>query len=60
MLVIKSRASFSFLSTALAFLTSMSEKCKSTSPGAIQVKQSAKDRGYLKEIRHNTPIEKGE
>jgi hypothetical protein len=42
-------------STALAFVTHMSKKHKSTSPSAIQIKKFVKDNPYWREIRHNTP-----
>jgi hypothetical protein len=41
-----------FSSTASAFLTNTSEKCKSASPSAIQVKNWRENR-YLKEIKRN-------
>jgi len=41
-----------FSSTALAFLTNMSEKCECTSPGTIQVKNQGKVVG-VGEIRCN-------
>jgi hypothetical protein len=37
-----------FSSTALTYLTSMSEKCKSASPSAIQVKNRQKTIGIEK------------
>ena len=40
-------------STATAYVTKMSEKCKSTSPSAIQVKNRVKDNQYWREIRRN-------
>jgi len=45
-------------STALAFVTKMSEKCKSTSPSAVQVK--IYESQYWREIRHIKPTWKCE
>jgi len=42
-----------FCSTALAFVPNMSEKCKSTSPSAIQIKNMWKTVGIEEKLRHN-------
>jgi hypothetical protein len=46
--------------TALAFLTNMTEKCKSASPRAIQVKNKQKAVGIKKELDVISRLEKGE
>jgi hypothetical protein len=47
-------------STALAFLTNASEKCKSTSPSAIQVKNQRKTNGIDEKTDVISQLEKGE
>jgi len=42
-----------FCSTALAFVPNVSEKCKSTSPSAIQIKNLWKTVGIEGKLRHN-------
>jgi hypothetical protein len=49
-----------FSSTALAFLTNMSEKHKSTSPSAIQVKNGRKTLGIEEKLNVIMRHEKGE
>jgi hypothetical protein len=49
-----------FSSTALAFLTYISEKCKSTSPSATQVKNRRKTMGIEEKLHVISRLEKGE
>jgi hypothetical protein len=42
-------------STAMIFLTNMSDKCKFTSPIAKPSEKLVKDNWYQKEIRHKRP-----
>jgi hypothetical protein len=49
-----------FSSTALAFLTNMSEKHKSASPSAVQVKNQQKTIGIEKKLSVIMRCEKGE
>jgi hypothetical protein len=47
-------------STALAFLTNMSEKRTSASPSAIQVKNQRKTIGTVEKLHIISQLEKGE
>jgi hypothetical protein len=47
-------------STALAFLTNMSDKRKSVSPSAIQVKNWRKTIGNVEKLHVISQLEKGE
>jgi hypothetical protein len=49
-----------FCSRTLAFVPNMSEKCKSTSPSAIQIKNLWKKIGIEEKLRCISHLEKGE